>query len=456
MLISQHKPEISNGISIRPRKLDNHLGAEQLLYLANAIYIHAYKLKYDVGRASKEIVKEVNALRSYQASMPVSKFFQFLKLKFKQLIHRLCSDVSELCFFWMNFPECFPVNIDKAFSYVTAETYIQERLPNKPLNYPSCPLIDEINVDVDLDAEIIDELNVEKVTNAIDTLFAVAPNEPSISTQRNNVTGDLCLNNNDDKVVDDLQIPPFPLSNYPSFEGVMLGEYASVDNCVQSTIELLEHQVPGDGNCQFTSLIVAAGLELTVGQLRRQLRKFYDEHFSDDDQSVIDIVHLTDDDTPVTAEKWGNDKTLRLFTLCYGLNICLHHHNSQGGLDYYSFHYSKFNNTIHLRLRNNHYTPLLPKFSGGYFSSAISTTKTILNDVSKALFVGTTTAAIINVVDSKGNLLKRIPADIEDKVQLPLTKFSSPTEATFHSELRTKLVRSYLFQNTSDTLSKVY
>lgn len=129
MLISLHKREITNGVSIKPRKTDEHLTSEQLLFLANAIYVHAYKLKYDVGRASKEIIKEVNSLRAYQGKMPVSKFFNFLKLSFRNLIDRLYGNIAELCFFWMSFLELFPVDIDKALTYIPAETYIQEHLP---------------------------------------------------------------------------------------------------------------------------------------------------------------------------------------------------------------------------------------------------------------------------------------------------------------------------------------
>lgn len=224
MLISQHKREISNGISIRPRKSDNHLGAEDLLYLANAIYIHAYKLKYDVGKASREIVKEVNALRAFQASMPVAKFLSFLKLKFKRIIHRLYSDLSELCFFWINFPECFPVNIDKALAYVTAESYIEERLSNTPLKYSSTPLVDDINVDVDLDAEIVEELSVENVTKVIDALFVVDPDQSKLMTASTHLPShepsipDIAPDIFTDDV---LPVPPYPLSDY-SFHNVYL------------------------------------------------------------------------------------------------------------------------------------------------------------------------------------------------------------------------------------------
>lgn len=70
-----------------------------LLYLANAIYVHAYKLKYNVGRASKEITKEVNALKAYQSSMPLSKFLIYLKLSFRNIIDRLYGDCGIMFFF---------------------------------------------------------------------------------------------------------------------------------------------------------------------------------------------------------------------------------------------------------------------------------------------------------------------------------------------------------------------
>lgn len=70
-----------------------------LLYLANAIYVHAYKLKYNVGRASKEITKEVNALKAYQSSMPLSKFLIYLKLSFRNIIDLLYGDCGIMFFF---------------------------------------------------------------------------------------------------------------------------------------------------------------------------------------------------------------------------------------------------------------------------------------------------------------------------------------------------------------------
>lgn len=181
--------------------------------------------------------------------------------------------------------------------------------------------------------------------------------------------------------------------------------------------------------------------------MRRQLRHFYNEHYNDDDVSVVGVVNLTDGDTSVDHTKWGNDKTLHLFSLCYGVNICEHHYNQQGGIDYYQFEYPTFLNTIHLQLKNNHYTPLVRILAGGFLSSTLDTTKSIISGLGKAVFAATTTSAIINVVDSRGNTIRQISADIEDKVPIGVNSDLSPTDSIFFNEIKTKLIQSYFYNN---------
>lgn len=455
MLISLHKREITNGVSIRPRKTDEHLTSEELLFLANAIFIHAYKLKYDVGRASKEIIKEVNSLRAYQNSVPVSKFLTVLKLSFRNLVDRLYGNIAELCFFWMNFPELFPVDIDKALTYIPAETYIQEHLPLKPLQFIGPPMTDSFNVDVDLDAEVIAAVGVKDITTVVDKLFDVdkSHTQPSNSSNPYQQT----IHPTESSSIHSSILPPldrFPFSEYPPYlTDTVLGNYQHFTVCCETNCNFVEHSVVGDGNCQFTSIIYASGIRMTVGGLRRQLRLFYDEVFGGDDESVINVIDKNDGDDPVAGAKWGNDKTLHLFSLCYGTRVYLHHYNNQDSIDYYLFGQDTFTTTIHLVLRNNHYTPLVKKLTGGFVAEAVKATKTFVSEVGKLALAASATTAIINVVDSRGKPLWQINFNIEDKIPVSACE-ESTADGMVLKDIRTKLIRSYFYNNITKSKSK--
>lgn len=167
--------------------------------------------------------------------------------------------IAELCFFLMKFPECFPVSIDKALTYVSAETYVEERLPAKPLQYTGLPMADAINVDVDLDAEIVDSTGVEDVTATIDKLFGVQSTESgsTVGQAKSATTPEITFP--ESKI--EQPVPKFPFTSYPPYAvDVELGTYRHMIECRESHIKLREHQVPGDGNCQFASLIYASGI----------------------------------------------------------------------------------------------------------------------------------------------------------------------------------------------------
>lgn len=121
--VSYRNRVIESGIAIRRRDTDK-IDANELYMLANAIYVQAYRHKYDVSKASKEIIQEINSIRNFQSSGLLQKLSTFIALKLTRLLSRFSKSMVDFVFFWLSFPELFPVSIDKVTERVEVCDYV--------------------------------------------------------------------------------------------------------------------------------------------------------------------------------------------------------------------------------------------------------------------------------------------------------------------------------------------
>lgn len=255
MAVSLSKREISGGVSIRRRTTDAHLTANDLFMLAQAVYIHCYIVKYDVGRASSTIIEAVKKTRDLQKSNLAGKFKNYMEQTMGAIWNTVLVSLEDTLFFWMSFPEMFPVRFDKIVQFVDVETFVPEGSSgNKSLKGLNTVTSENIECDKNIDDLIRSDISQEAVTRKLDEMLDVI--SPDEVIQRMTLEKQVRL----------------PDDQYDHQLTDYLGSYEAV-GCDMADLKMEE--VPGDGNCLYASLIRVAGLEVTPSQLRASMLSWY-------------------------------------------------------------------------------------------------------------------------------------------------------------------------------------
>nr|WPV74289.1 MAG: replicase protein [Drosophila Crammond virga-like virus] len=134
--------------------------------------------------------------------------------------------------------------------------------------------------------------------------------------------------------------------------------HTCVNRCVYSDDscfhDLQEINVPGDGACMYHALLLVMRSKLTVSQLKQQLLK---------SRYLDGLCQRAEATTALTSDQWGNDGVLALVCFEFDASVCVHMGNGDEPSSYTVLSVTKNRNgrpVFHLRLRNSHYSALVP------------------------------------------------------------------------------------------------
>lgn len=99
---------------------------DELYALANAVFVHVYQKKYAFGLGAKEILDQIKNIRATASK----NIFKTVWESCKNLIVSTCGTANcvlyNMLFFWISFPECFPVSIKDAVKFYSFTTFMDE------------------------------------------------------------------------------------------------------------------------------------------------------------------------------------------------------------------------------------------------------------------------------------------------------------------------------------------
>ena len=130
--------------------------------------------------------------------------------------------------------------------------------------------------------------------------------------------------------------------------------YTQHNECAEKDIQFVEYKnIPSDDNCLFASLLMLINNSMTIDTFKRSLLRSAAIKLCSDKIEVEKILS--------TPKAWGNSEVLFVFSETYDTNVCVHIYNSEDKrVNYAHYKANERKEFIHLKLKNAHFTPLLP------------------------------------------------------------------------------------------------
>lgn len=130
--------------------------------------------------------------------------------------------------------------------------------------------------------------------------------------------------------------------------------YSQHNDCAEKDKNLEEYKnIPSDGNCLFASLLTLMNNSMSIDTFKESLLRSAAIKLCSEKAEVKKILS--------TPKAWGNSEVSYVFSETYDTNVCVHIHNSNDKrVNYAHYEANKKKDFIHSKLKNAHYTPLLP------------------------------------------------------------------------------------------------
>lgn len=352
--------DIINGVSIVA--VDNvKVSSDDLFALSCAVFIHVYVSKYAYCLATKELMEQIKKIRGATSKNLISAFWDTLKTLVGSTYKLITHTIYDVIFFWITFPELFPIRIEEAVKFHRMSEYAAALDDDCRCDQYKINLSDTKEIETDLVESLeITKENVDRVADKILKLEEVFSKKTvAVSPEKKSVV----------EVVE--RPKSHRLEQSSRYQGSLAGVLIAVPftRCAEPKKSLVKLPSPGDGNCMFYSFLQAEGSSIDRDQddrmmmvnfLKNQLletargiEKYPSIITEKEFKEQLEVVLVEDNQE-------GNDLTLYLYSIVRETGVCIHDEGENQNLRVNPLNSSKW---IHLSFYIRHYDTLIPKLT---------------------------------------------------------------------------------------------